>query len=429
MRGRTVDEDAACIDRLTSRRHTINALEAAEASDMLDYVDRARAAGERLGGEQVGRLEADAALHELSLARTLAVKSVQDAVCRARRVRSTLPSVWEAWHDGVLSSYQVLVIDRAASRLTRPESVIELDRIAVETSRERTPAQLGSWLSRWVERTEADRVRERHDRAMRDRRVWIRHDGDGMSTITAVVPTLAAAAIESRLDSEARSLPSSDPRTFDQARADMFRDLLLGPADAAGGVRTVIGVTVPLASLMGFSDQPGELANRSASIPPWIIRRAAQEPGTLLYRLVTDDIGNILTASWLGRFAPRQLAQVLEFRDGTSVFPTSSVPASKCDTDHSEPWPAPTSAANTGPVNRKAHNLKTAGLLTMRQPRPGVFEWTTRTGHIYTRHPDPLPIADWRDDLPESFDPRGVPPESPLGPDPLGHAWDHLRAA
>jgi hypothetical protein len=24
-----------------------------------------------------------------------------------------------------------------------------------------------------------------------------------------------------------------------------------------------------------------------------------------------------------------------------------------------------------------------------------VFEWTTRTGHTYTRHPDPVPTAGW----------------------------------
>ena len=26
---------------------------------------------------------------------------------------------------------------------------------------------------------------------------------------------------------------------------------------------------------------------------------------------------------------------------------------------------------------------------------PGVFEWTTSTGHTYTRTPESLPIADW----------------------------------
>ncbi|MET0448420.1 MAG: hypothetical protein ABW004_08430, partial [Aeromicrobium sp.] len=75
-----------------------------------------------------------------------------------------------------------------------------------------------------------------------------------------------------------------------------------------------------------------------------------------------------------------------------------------CDTDHSDPWPAQTCAANTGPVNRRVHNLKTEGLIRMRQTSPGVFTWTTSTGHTYTRHPDPVPVAgwdsqDWHDEL------------------------------
>lgn len=125
------------------------------------------------------------------------------------------------------------------------------------------------------------------------------------------------------------------------------------------------------------------------------MRAAVADPASLLYRLVTDDVGNLLTVTWLGRFSPARLDQVLEFRDGTSVFPTSSVPARLCDTDHTDPWPAETSAANTGPLNRRVHNLKTEGRLRLRQPRPGVFEWTTDTGHSYTRTPDPLPVADW----------------------------------
>lgn len=156
---------------------------------------------------------------------------------------------------------------------------------------------------------------------------------------------------------------------------------------------------MPLSSLMGFSDSPGELTDRSATIPAHIVRAAMLDENSLLYRLVTDDIGNLLTVSWLGRFAPARLRQVLEFRDGTSVFPTSSVPAKLCDYDHTDPWPAETSAANTGPLNRRAHRLKTEGLIGLRQTSPGVFEWTTCTGHTYYTVPDPLPIAGWESQL------------------------------
>ena len=33
----------------------------------------------------------------------------------------------------------------------------------------------------------------------------------------------------------------------------------------------------------------------------------------------------------------------------------------------------------------------------MRQPEPGVFQWSTRTGHHYTHTADPLPAAEWED--------------------------------
>ena len=205
----------------------------------------------------------------------------------------------------------------------------------------------------------------------------------------------ASSRRDRKLTGAAHALPADDDRTIDQARADLLTDTLLGRREGGLGYRAVIGITVPLSSLMGFSDSPGELTDRSATIPAHIIRAAMADESSLLYRLVTDDIGNLMTVTWLGRFAPTRLNQVLEFRDGTSVFPTSSVPARMCDTDHSDPWPAETSAANTGPLNRRAHNLKTEGHLRLRQPAPGVFEWTTSTGHTYSRTPDPLPIADW----------------------------------
>jgi hypothetical protein len=258
-----------------------------------------------------------------------------------------------------------------------------------------TPGQASRWLDAWVERTEAAESRQRHEIAYRDRKVALRPLGDGMTRMTADLTSTDAAAIMQSLSKAAHQLPADDDRTIDQARADLLVDTLLDRREGGLGYRAVIGVTVPLSSLMGFSDVPGELTDRSATIPAHIVRAAMADESSLLYRLVTDDIGNLMTVSWLGRFAPARLDQVLDFRDGTSVFPTSSVPARMCDTDHSEPWPAETSAANTGPLNRRAHNLKTEGHLRLRQPQPGVFEWTTRTGHTYSRSPAPLPIADW----------------------------------
>lgn len=386
--------DREAIDQIVLRRQAQASCDAAEAQDLLDYVDRARAAGERTSQAQGGR-RVDSAVHELSLAMTLPVPTVERAVARARRLRTTMPAVWQAWHDGRISTTHVHAIDRAGARLTSPESLAALDDIAVGRVAVMTPGQATRWLDRWVERTEADASKARHIKAFADRAVGLRPLGDGMTRLTADLGAADAAAIMQSLTKTAHGLPAGDDRTIDQARADLLVDTLLGRRDGGLGYRAVIGVTVPLSSLMGFSDIPGELTDRTATIPAHIIRTALEDEFSLLYRLVTDDVGNLMSVTWLGRFAPARLEQVLAFRDGTSVFPTSSVPVRGCDIDHNDPWPAQTSAANTGPLNRRVHNLKTEGHLRLRQPSPGAFEWTTRTGHTYTRHPEPLPIAGW----------------------------------
>lgn len=395
-------DDRQTIDQIVVRRQALASVEAAEAADLLDFVDRARVAGE-VFSEAQGRRRADAAQHELSLALKLPVPTVERKVARARRLRGTMPMVWQAWHDGRISTAAVEAIDRAALRLIDPASVAALDDIAVGRVGDLTPGQAIRSLDRWVERTEADAAAARHQLAHADRNVALRPAGDGMSRLTALLPTAEAAAIMQRLTGAAHDLPADDPRTIDQARADLLADLLLERQPGGLGYRAVIGITVPLSSLMGFSNTPGELTDRSATIPAHIVRAAMADEQSLLYRLVTDDIGNLLTVTWLGRFAPTRLKQVLEFRDGTSVFPTSSVPARMCDSDHSDAWPADTSAANTGPLNRRVHNLKTEGLINLRQPSPGTFEWTTSTGHTYTQLPEALPIADWETD-PEWID-------------------------
>lgn len=389
--------DADLIDLVVAGERSRNSFDAIQALQMLTYVDRARVAGEEFGGTLAGKLEAGAAAHELSLALTLPVATVENQLATARRMRSTMPSLWAGWHTGNVSTRKVTLIDQAAQRLTQSSSVGMLDAVIVEIASAKTPGQLRSWLDRFVERLEAEAAATRHRRARRDRRVWITPVGDGMAWLTAMIPELEAAAIDTRLDSEARSLPSSDPRTFEQARADALCDLLLGAAGQAGGTSTTIGVIVPVQSLMGLSDAPGELADRSASVPADLIRAKAVEPGTLFWRLLTDERGNLLDAAKLSRFAAGNLCQAIRFRDGTSVFPTSVVPADRCDIDHSDSYPAPTTAANLGPLHRRAHNLKTAGLLSMRQPEPGVFQWSTRTGHRYTNTADPLPVAEWED--------------------------------
>lgn len=364
---------------------------------MLSFVADARSRGRQFAGERAGRLEAEAALHELSLALKIPVGSLQGALAAARLARTKLPSVWEAWETGTIGAAHVGAIVDKAHRLQRAASISRLDSEVVTIASDRTVTQLRRWLVRFVDRIEPDLADKRHRDARRERRVYVEAGEDGMSWLSALIPSVEAAAIDGKLEAAARSI-GSDERTHDQKRADALSDLLLGSAvDGSGqpSSRVDIGVVVPIQSLMGLSDAPGETIDRSASVPASYIRSLALREETLFWRLLTDQQGKLLDVTRIGRYATGNLGMALRFRDGTSVFPTSIVPANDCDYDHTEAYPAPTTASNLGALHRRAHRLKTEGLLSVRQTEPGVFEWTTNTGRTYLRQPEPLPTAVW----------------------------------
>lgn len=418
--------DRDLIDLVAADQRVANMAEFAKVSHMVEFVDERRAAGEAEGGGRIGRLEVTAAMFELSLALMVPVATVQTLVARGRDLRSRMPRVWAAWGLGRIGLGAARLIDEAVDRLARPESRRVLDESVVDQATEKTPAQLRSWLDRFVERMEADKARDRHRRAVKDRAVWVRQGQDGMGWLTGLLPGTELAAIDARLDAIARGLGAADGRTMEQRRADILCDTLLGrmangcetgTGSASAGVvpAATIGVIVPIQSLVGMGDEPGEFADRNGSVPADLVRSLAVRPGTVFWRLLTDEVGHLLDATELGRFPSRKLGFAVRLRDGTSVFPTSSVPAVRSDLDHTRPHcghracieHGPTTAANLGALDRRVHQQKTDGNLRLRRTRSGSFEWTTRTGHRYTYRADPLPVADW-DTNPYGF-PPGVP--------------------
>ena len=161
--------------------------------------------------------------------------------------------------------------------------------------------------------------------------------------------------------------------------------------------RVTIGVVVSIQSLFGFSESPGELADRSALVPASLVRELAGHQGTLFYRLLTDPVGNLLDVTELGRFPSRKLTAALRFRDGVCTSPICHLAAQRCDLDHAVPWPqGPTAAGNLGPACRNDHRAKTHGGFGVTMSADGTT-WTTPTGHRYRTATDPLPVEEWPD--------------------------------
>ena len=176
-------------------------------------------------------------------------------------------------------------------------------------------------------------------------------------------------------------------------------------------VQVNIGIIISAASLLGFTNTPGQLADRSALIPADTIRDLAAQPGTLFHRLVTDTSGNLLEVNELGRFPSKKLALAVTYRDGVCNSDTCHTSAFRCDLDHVIPVPeGPTTAINLKARCRKHHRAKTHAGHQTERTGPHTTTWTTPTGHTYTSHDDPLPVEEFPTEFPA--DPHS-PPERP----------------
>lgn len=201
------------------------------------------------------------------------------------------------------------------------------------------------------------------------------------------------------LTSLGKGLSADDERTLDQRRADIFADLLLDRVnqDGAKTGRTrggaIIGVTVPITTLSGFDDTPGESFDRRFALPAAMVRELAAEPGTLFYRLLTDPLGHLLDVTEIGRFPSRKLRISLDIRDGLCAFPTCSVPAGSCDADHDIPVPrGPTTAGNMKNLCRRHHRMKTFGVVDTDFGDNG-HRWHLPDGSVIGSETHPLATA------------------------------------
>jgi len=161
-----------------------------------------------------------------------------------------------------------------------------------------------------------------------------------------------------------------------------------------------IGVVVPLSSLLGTDESPGELADRSGFIPGEVLRQHIAETldsdsrGQVLFtRLLTDDGGRLLDVTELGRYASTRLAEAIKIRAGSCRFPTCTVPADRCDLDHHDPHPrGPTSGTNMDPFCRRHHRGKTFAWHAALRDDYGV-DWTMPDAEHYRCLDEPLPTG------------------------------------
>jgi hypothetical protein len=181
-----------------------------------------------------------------------------------------------------------------------------------------------------------------------------------------------------------------------------------------------LNVLVPLSTLLGGTDHPGELAG-FGDLPPAVVRSLAAD--AQWRRWLYDDADGQLLDQGTQHYTPNaELDRLVRARDPQCRFPYSTRSSTHADLDHIEPFDTTgngqggsTSAANLAPLSRFPHRLKTHGGHTLRALGNGVLDWTTALGRTYRTRPH-----DYRPDpgTNNSHDQDGDDPPEPSPVDP-----------
>ena len=229
------DERAAqLIDLMVEQRRELTRAQAALAATMLDFTDTRTALDEPAlvgkrnvhGGRRMR--PGEFASTEIALALVDTRNRISGRVGTYRLLRDRQPTVWRAFRAGHVPQEAAELIAGTVRRLTKDESVALLDALVVDVAACTAPPLLERWLQEFVTRTEPDQQDERTRRKLADRRVRVRPDVDGVSSLWASLSCLDAAAIDAVLTAIASTTTPNDPRTKQQRRADALVDLLLG---------------------------------------------------------------------------------------------------------------------------------------------------------------------------------------------------------
>ena len=432
--------DAELIDAAVLFERLTGWTQARQARLLAEFARR-RAAGDAAVDQDavdVGRYAAD----EVGLALRLSPGTASIRLEQARRLDADLPDTLHAWEAGRLDATKVRAILDATSTLD-PALAAAVQTRVLPRAADQTAGKLRAALGRAVLAVDPDGAARRHERARARRRVAVIPGTDGMASLAALLPAPDALSAYEWLTRLARGMGPDDPRRMDARRADLLVALLTGrltvaapsttpPAacpgaasgtsgtsDTAGTSGTaatgtgehgripmpepvnpgkpLIQVVVPLDTLTGAAEQPGELVGYGP-VPADLARRIATD--AVWKRLVTDPLsGALLDHGRTTYRPPAALADYVRARDLTCRHPTCRRPALNSELDHAVPHSAggETTASNLYSCCGRHHHLKhEAPGWTVTQHPDATVTWTTPTGHSYRSEP-----YDYRPDEPD----------------------------
>ena len=216
-----------------------------------------------------------------------------------------LPGTAAAFRDGILRQSKVAIIARATAVLDAAEARAA-EALVLDRAGRLTPGALRAAIARAVMEVAPKKAKKRREAAAKFARVerWSEDSGNAALAGRELAPDEVLAA-DQRITAWAQELKQAGLEGgMDELRARALLDLLLGKdsrpgqdgaVTPAGGFAARVNLTLPLATLTGLADRPGELAG-IGPVDPWLARdlanTAAASPKTTWCVTVTDGQGH-----------------------------------------------------------------------------------------------------------------------------------------
>ena len=274
---------------------------------------------------------------ELSLALAESKGGAASLLDLAWDLEVKLPGTKAAFADGTLRVSKARIIADAACTLD-PEEARAAEALVLDRAGKLTPGGLRAAIARAVMAVAPDAARKRREAAAKDARVerWAEDSGNA-ALVGRELPPAEVLAADQRITWWAQQLKKAGlDGTMDELRARAYLDILLdkdsrpgpaagddhdGPGDGgsgppgpggpdvprpvpgsrAGGVPVGfagrVNLTIPLATLLGLADRPGEIPGIGPIDPALtrdLARAAAGHPRTAWCMTVTDADGHAI---------------------------------------------------------------------------------------------------------------------------------------
>ncbi|KQW05803.1 hypothetical protein ASC66_12685 [Leifsonia sp. Root4] len=432
-----------CLTGLASGVAQAGAIQAEQYRFIETARSRAVATADPMG--RTRRIEEEFALRsitsELALVLRVHERTMTGLIYEAKQLGTVFTRSLAALAAGTAGQRHVREILAQAVTLP-PELHARFEAEALLKAATQTPTAFRRTAARLRERLHPDSLTLRAAQGRTERRLWFEPAADGMAwlhlhleaekaiAITERISHLADQAQHEALDTAhlADTEAALSPGTHAQLEADIAAELLLLPPTPSENVKTegtsrsrmpglafsrpevfvaVPKLTIPYATLIGQSEEPGEL-HGYGPIDADTARRLAAEAPTL-HRILVDPVDNSPLQLDPSKYTmTKALRRWILYRDQICRFPGCTRKAERCEIDHTHPFEHDglTEECNLAVLCKKHHRLKHNSRWRVHQIGDGGLRWTSPAGRTYDTHPAP----------PSS---RRPPPDQSPAPPPL----------